>query len=617
MKMMRKEVWFFVSIVLCCSFSTVFADIDLTAHILNPSFEIPSGLFPGESANGLEGWESLSGRVNSHSVIGPETQRPSSSPYPSEGDHYADPFASLISQRIGSITIQANTTYTMTADVMIYSSGPGPDVAWFEMGIDAFESGERLTTYGSAVGGYLRDNDSRFETEDVFYTVTCSFDSSVINPNLIGETLSLFAHGDWVKIDNFTLGATGTLVNLTVDATVGAEDAVLIPANGPGIYPVGNGWVIPLDAMVKSVNCPDLHTFSQWNGADVAGDNITEVTISGNTTVTATYSTTSPGCVDVNEPVQNLVGDNFSFEDPVLDEGTELGSAAPPPGWGWIGGSFLAQRNPAPGLEVYGGPEVVTDGNNAIKTLGWAGQWFIIYQNLTNSTGYTIKDNTQHTLSVDVYVPTADYYPNQWLNLIIGIAGGEYMAVFDQQTTLNDYMAANGYGPDEWFTVDLEWQHTNTHTDQPLVIQIGNTGIWIDNVRFSTATTVSGIPATLTLQADPVEFDSYVVPAPDDYILPIGYEMAVSAVTDRHVECPNVYTLEWQGDGSRRFTWPANLSQTVLVDDDISVIARYITDNQCNDECRPYPSSDLSKDCVVDLEDFAIMASEWLTDVRP
>ncbi len=40
-------------------------------------------------------------------------------------------------------------------------------------------------------------------------------------------------------------------------------------------------------------------------------------------------------------------------------------------------------------------------------------------------------------------------------------------------------------------------------------------------------------------------------------------------------------------------------------------------ESRCGDLDHPYPAADANKDCVVDLQDFAIMASQWLLDNRP
>lgn len=40
-------------------------------------------------------------------------------------------------------------------------------------------------------------------------------------------------------------------------------------------------------------------------------------------------------------------------------------------------------------------------------------------------------------------------------------------------------------------------------------------------------------------------------------------------------------------------------------------------EGECGDMAHPYPRSDLTDDCYVDLSDFAVLASDWLTDNRP
>jgi len=204
----------------------------------------------------------------------------------------------------------------------------------------------------------------------------------------------------------------------------------------------------------------------------------------------------------INAMAVIIGGDNMSFEDPIVSENNEVScgpgnTLASPPGWGWGTGSFVAIRNPGTGNTDWGAPTYVTDGDNGLKTLGRFGQYFNIYQNLSNSTGYYIEADTDYLLSVDVYVPYEDYGENAWFDVFYQLLDGNYEEVrFGQQGSpdaLHDYMTANGYDYNEWFTITLPYQNVDQHTGAGLQITLTSAGVWVDNVR------VEAIPEPATI----------------------------------------------------------------------------------------------------------------------
>ena len=193
---------------------------------------------------------------------------------------------------------------------------------------------------------------------------------------------------------------------------------------------------------------------------------------------------------------------NHSFEAQVLDDGAGIGGVNPGiTSWDWYQGNFIDLRNPwsveSGNVESNGGPTFVSDGQNAIRAQGWAGQWYRIGQDL----GATIQANTDYTITADVFVPTADSYPGgDWFTMNLRTSADVLLAEFDHQWgftggsgAINKYMADNGYAPGEWFTVDMTWNSGEVATGEGLRIELGGSGTWTDNVH------VSAVPEPATM----------------------------------------------------------------------------------------------------------------------
>jgi hypothetical protein len=93
-----------------------------------------------------------------------------------------------------------------------------------------------------------------------------------------------------------------------------------------------------------------------------------------------------------------------------------------------------------------------------------------------------------------------------------------------------------------------------------------------------------------------------------------SYGGLVSIKAERFVNCPDVYTFDhWEGDVND----PNSADTTVFMDSDKTITAVFVDARQCGDECHPYPSGDISRDCKVDFLDIAMVASSWLECTRP
>jgi hypothetical protein len=160
----------------------------------------------------------------------------------------------------------------------------------------------------------------------------------------------------------------------------------------------------------------------------------------------------------------------------------------------------------------------------------------------------------------------------------------------------------NSSGESRLYAVD-----TSTLTVSP-------TGFCLDprEATFAITPEIIPEPTTLTIIVEPngVGIDT-ITPSvgPHDYAG--GW---VSTKAERFINCPDVYTFDhWEGDVND----PNSADTTVFMDSDKTITAVFVVDRQCGDECHPYPSGDVNKDCKVDFSDIAMVASSWLECTRP
>ena len=95
-----------------------------------------------------------------------------------------------------------------------------------------------------------------------------------------------------------------------------------------------------------------------------------------------------------------------------------------------------------------------------------------------------------------------------------------------------------------------------------------------------------------------------------------GVNLTVSINASNFANCPNVYKLDhWEGD----VTDPDSANTTIIMDADKTITAVYtIATPICGDECHPnFLLGDHNHDCIVDIVDFAMFASRWLTCTKP
>jgi len=120
--------------------------------------------------------------------------------------------------------------------------------------------------------------------------------------------------------------------------------------------------------------------------------------------------------------------------------------------------------------------------------------------------------------------------------------------------------------------------------------------------------------ATVDMQASPAVVTSGLTPAIGLSQAIIGEEIDLAAV-DFAGACPTAYVFDhWEVDGQ---VYSSDAETTLTVTDDATVVAVFSLSNECGDVCRPYPQADISGDCIVNLVDFVMLASDWLVCTDP
>jgi len=113
----------------------------------------------------------------------------------------------------------------------------------------------------------------------------------------------------------------------------------------------------------------------------------------------------------------------------------------------------------------------------------------------------------------------------------------------------------------------------------------------------------------LTIQTDPNHINT-VIPQVGQHI--INGWADVNAT--RFIDCPEVYRFDhWEGDVEN----PNSANTRVFMNTDKIITAVFVDDRQCGDECHPYPAGDISKNCIVDFNDFILFFQSWMECTKP
>jgi hypothetical protein len=121
--------------------------------------------------------------------------------------------------------------------------------------------------------------------------------------------------------------------------------------------------------------------------------------------------------------------------------------------------------------------------------------------------------------------------------------------------------------------------------------------------------------ATLTVEVQPANIGiNTVVPFIGVHEYDAG--QTVNIIASSFIQCPSVYRFDhWTGN----VVDPSSASTTVLMDANKSVTAVFtLAAPVCGDQCHPnFTVGDLNHDCIVDLGDFAVLASRWMNCTKP
>ena len=578
-------------LVLLCLVSISSADVDMTSWLNNPSFDEPD-LGEGGIYFGADGWLDV---VEDGSV--PITYDPQFPDSASDGDNFLsiNYFNSGVYQRVAGAIFQDSTTYTMTADILIpttLGAGWDPNEAWFYMTIQSQEEGD-LGFFGAVAD---TDSLSGYST-DTWYTVSCQFDSST-DITRVGEGLQVLCWGSNIYLDNITLTATGTEVDLTVTTDASNPDAVRMPT--VGVLKAGDGWIIPIDANTQFSDTPDLNTFTGWavtgGSVDDINSNLAELTISGNTTLDASFTITQPG---TSQAWENFLYNpqfvlNGSFENPALAEGAYESTV--PDNWLWQFGEG--------GLRINAGN--AGDGTHYIAANNISGV------HLYQPTAGTVENYNTYKLRADILIPSflgTGWDPDTaWVYLALQTTDGGELGQFGGWPT---HVPMDEYERDVWHTVEVEWDSTTepSRVGENFQVQAFGGNIYLDNVRIIVAE--HRFPVSVTMATNTTGLDN-ISPELGTVDYPMNAVLGIEAYKF-DILCPNGYGFDsWTGE--RVYDATEN-STGVVLDDDMTITANYVLDGRqydgCGEFCNPFLDMDLNYDCAVTLEDFSAIANDW------
>ncbi len=120
--------------------------------------------------------------------------------------------------------------------------------------------------------------------------------------------------------------------------------------------------------------------------------------------------------------------------------------------------------------------------------------------------------------------------------------------------------------------------------------------------------------ANVEVLTSPSLVNSGVTPAIGVNPVVLGSEIDLIAY-DFAGACPTAYVFDhWEVDGQ---VYSSDAATTLVVNEETTVTAVFVTSNECGDVCRPYPDADISEDCTVDMEDYSMMAQDWMECTDP
>jgi hypothetical protein len=94
-----------------------------------------------------------------------------------------------------------------------------------------------------------------------------------------------------------------------------------------------------------------------------------------------------------------------------------------------------------------------------------------------------------------------------------------------------------------------------------------------------------------------------------------SYSGLIDITAEQFIDCPDSYQFDhWLGDVSD----PDSASTSVYMGSDKTITAVFVNNHQCGDECHPNNNfGDYNHDCIINLEDFAQFALNWMLCTKP
>ena len=204
--------------------------------------------------------------------------------------------------------------------------------------------------------------------------------------------------------------------------------------------------------------------------------------------------------------------------------------------------------------------------------------------------------------------------PNEWI-----VLSDDYQ--FPQAPNSGDPLYAGsdtyiGFAGPDFAGAEAKLVLITVHPFSPLEEESGNwlapySDVGVAEVRFyidpcSVETT------TLTMEANPAYVTS-ITPTPGPHEVMLDSTVPIKA--DRYVNCPTVQVFDhWEGAG---VVDPCAVETGVIITGPTMVTAVYTDGRQCPDECHVPPAGDANIDCEVNLDDFMLLAKNWLSCKAP
>ncbi len=236
-------------------------------------------------------------------------------------------------------------------------------------------------------------------------------------------------------------------------------------------------------------------------------------------------------------------------------------------------------------------------GTNVIGRTAWDDWWCCT----SDSLYIDIDDGYAKSVSFRVIESTEDFEncydlgPIVWLRL-----SGKQGYVVEE-----DYAIVSGPDPDQQYT-------TLSITRQDYDITRAEIDVTRDTVCLDHIEILLNPKQILTIKTDPNSIDT-TLPTPGEHIYHLDSTVKLS--TDPSPLCPNIYQLDhWVGD----VTDANSANTTILMESDKTVTAVFTPTRECGDECHPDDLfGDYNHDCIIDLEDYAQFANNWLICTKP